>query len=165
MNKNTLRFIIFLVLLAGIGYYFLRSHNNSTSTTNQSQSSITGKTANYSGRGLTKFPDQVLNDTSITVLNLSNNDLTGALPSQIQNLINLQELNVSNNQMTGIPAEVGRLNNLKILNYANNKITGLPNEIGNLTQLQLLDLRGNPNVSQHDLAEIRAKLTKTQIKL
>jgi Leucine-rich repeat (LRR) protein len=65
--------------------------------------------------------------------------------------------------MTGIPAEIGQLSKLRIANFANNKLSGLPLEIGNLTQLETLDLRGNPNLSQHDLDLIRAKIPKTTI--
>jgi Leucine-rich repeat (LRR) protein len=53
--------------------------------------------------------------------------------------------------------------NLKILNFNNNRITGLPMELGNLTGLRTLDLSGN-NVSQQDLAGIKAKLINTEIK-
>ena len=166
MNKRILLIGILLVIGAGAVGYSLRGadNNGSSSTTSTQTNSFKGKTANYSGKGLTEFPKEVLNQTNITVLNLANNNLTGALPSEIQKLINLVELNVSGNQMTGIPAEVGQLRHLQILNYANNQITGLPMELGKLTQLKILDLSGN-NVSQLDLAGIKAKLTKTQIKL
>jgi Leucine-rich repeat (LRR) protein len=144
--------------------------NNQTSTTNSisnstdSSQASSGKTADYSGKGLTEFPKQVLKDNSITKLDISNNNLTGAIPAEIHDLANLEILDLSDNQMTGIPAEVGQLRKLKILDYSNNQITGLPLELGNLTQLQVLDLSGN-NVSQQDIAKIRAKLTNTEIKL
>ncbi len=167
MKKNLVALAIFtLVVLGGFVGYFLRGNNQSSSTQSQSTGQITtnGKVADYSGKDLTTFPKEVLSDRSITVLILANNNLTGALPAEIHDLVNLEQLDASNNLMTGIPAEIGQLKHLKILNYANNKITGLPNELGNLTQLEVLDLRGN-NVSQQDLAQIRAKLTSTQIKL
>lgn len=50
-----------------------------------------------------------------------------------------------------------------IANFANNKLSGLPLKIGNLTQFETLDLRSNPNLSQHDLELIRAKIPKTTI--
>jgi Leucine-rich repeat (LRR) protein len=65
--------------------------------------------------------------------------------------------------MTGIPAEIGQLSKLRIANFANNDISGLPMEIGNLKNLQTLDLRGNPNVSQQDLGQIRQKIPNAQI--
>lgn len=154
--------------IAGSGW-FLFFHNKNSSTggpqsTTGSQST-SANTADYSGQGLSSFPKQVLNNTKITSLNLSNNNLTGALPAEIRTLTNLQTLDVSNNNMTGIPAEIGQLSKLRVLNYANNQITGLPNELGNLSQLQIFDLSGNPKVSQQDLSGIRAKLPNTTIKL
>lgn len=177
MNKTFLAALAIIILgLLGGFYIFTNNKNKSTDnsqttqTTGQSQpSSTTGATsganvADYSGKGLTKFPKEVLSKTNTTVLNLSNNNLTGALPAEIHNLTKLEELYVNDNQMTGIPAEVGQLRHLKILNYANNKITGLPMELGKLTQLQVLDLTGN-NPSQQDISQIKAKLTNTQIKI
>ncbi len=146
---------------------------NHTPKTNQSasqspaasSSKTSGTSLDYSNRGLSKFPKEILNNRSAVSLNLSHNNLTGALPAEIKNLANLQTLDVSYNNMTGIPAEIGQMKNLKVLNYSYNQITGLPLEMGNLTQLQLLDLSGNPNVSQHDLRLIKPKLPDTQIKL
>jgi len=65
-------------------------------------------------------------DTSLKQINVSYNNLTGALPAEIRLLQNLEILNASNNKMTGVPAEVGQLSKLKILNLANNQLTGLP---------------------------------------
>ncbi len=172
MNKKLVLFIITLVIVAGGAGYALRGKKNDSAqgnTTSDSSLGATstqalnsGKTVNYSNKGLSQFPKEVLNKTDTVILDVSNNNLTGAIPAEIHNLVNLEELNLSNNQMTGIPAEVGQLKHLKVLNYANNKITGLPLELGNLTQLRVLDLSGN-NVSQQDLAQIRAKLVNTQI--
>jgi Leucine-rich repeat (LRR) protein len=175
MSNKLLVGLIVILVIAGAGYggYQLRDDKEDTPSSGSSTSSSTetstqpqtkGKTADYSGRGLTSFPKQALSDTSITDLDLSNNALSGALPGEIRNLTNLESLDVSNNNMTGIPAEIGQLRRLKSLNYSNNQITGLPNELGNLTQLEVFDLSGN-NVSQQDLAQIRAKLTNTQFKL
>jgi|SRR3989344_1575345 len=181
MNKTIIGVLATVIVLGGAvfaGYQLRGNNDNSSSSSGSSPDSSTtgsgatsqpstaskGKTADYSGKGLTTFPKAVLSDKSITVLDLSNNNLTGALPAEIHDLANLETLDVSDNQMTGIPAEVGQLKHLKVLNYANNKITGLPNELGNLTQLEIMDLSGN-NVSQQDLAQIRAKLTNTQFKL
>ena len=172
MNKLTKVFLLVMVVaLAGVGGYMIATRvgkQETSSTTGSSTSEVTGAggaIADYSGKGLSVFPKEVLKKTNTTTLNLSNNNLTGALPAEIHDLKNLVSLDVSNNEMTGVPAEVGQLKKLKVLNYANNKLTGLPMELGNLTQLQTLDLSGNPNVSQTDLAKIKAKLTATTIKL
>ncbi|MBN1779345.1 MAG: leucine-rich repeat domain-containing protein [Candidatus Buchananbacteria bacterium] len=125
---------------------------------------VPGETAlDLNGQSLTVVPSDIFNKINLESLNLSNNQLTGALASQIGQLRNLKVLNLSNNQMTGVPAEVGQLQNLEILDLSNNQITGLPNEIGNLKKLKLLNLSGN-NYSQQDLAVIEANLpTDVQI--
>ena len=99
----------------------------------------------------------VFDKTNLTELNVSYNQLTGALPSQIGKLKNLKILNASNNQMTGVPAEVGQLNNLEILDLSNNQLTGLPNELANLKKLKTLNLSGN-QYSEQDLNNIRNSL-------
>lgn len=164
-SKKFLVAIVIAALIGGGAVYLFKNKTNTLVSTSSSTQVTSGASADYSSRGLTSFPQDALNNTNIVSLDLSNNSLTGALPSQIQKLSKLEVLNVSNNNMTGIPAEVGQLSKLKVLNYANNQITGLPNELGNLTQLQTLDLSGNPKLSQQDLNGIRAKLKNTDIKL
>lgn len=159
--------IIAVAILVGIGIGIALFGNN-PSNKNTSPETTTvqqGSSLDYSNRGLTHFPKEILSKTGTTSLNISHNALTGALPAEIKNLRNLQTLDVSYNDMTGIPAEIGQMRSLKVLNYSYNQITGLPMELGNLTQLQVLDLRGNPGVSQQDLSSIRAKLTNTDIRL
>jgi len=113
-------------------------------------------------QSLTQVSQSVFKQTNLVELDLSNNQLTGALPSQIQQLRNLRVLNASGNKMTGVPAEIGQLSKLTELNLSNNQLTGLPMELGNLVSLRRLDLRGNI-VSKQDLDQIRTKLTQTEI--
>ena len=101
------------------------------------------KSLDLSGQGLEKLPSYVLSRTDLEELNISNNKLTGALPSEIGKLTKLKVLNASNNLMTGVPAEVGHLPNLEVLDLSNNQLTGLPNELGQLTKLKVLNLSGN----------------------
>lgn len=110
-----------------------------------------------SGLRLTEVPGDTFEKTDTEELNLSNNNLSGALPSQVGKLQNLKVLNLSNNNFTGVPAEIGSLKNLELLDLSNNSITGLPNELGNLKNLKYLDLTGN-NYSKADLNEIKRNL-------
>lgn len=128
------------------------SNNNSPAPAVQSD-----KILNLSHKNLTKVDMSVFDKTNLTELNVSYNQLTGALPSQIGKLKNLTVLNASNNQMTGVPAEVGQLNNLEILDLSNNQLTGLPNELANLKKLKTLNLSGN-QYSEQDLNIIRNSL-------
>lgn len=156
--------IIVIVLVAG-GIALFGNNPANKNQAPAASSTSQGTALNYSNQGLAHFPKDALSHTDAVSLDLSHNNLTGALPAEIKNLSSLQTLDVSYNSMTGIPAEIGQMHSLRVLNYSYNQITGLPMELGNLTQLQTFDLRGNPNVSQQDLAKIRAKLTNTDIKL
>lgn len=115
---------------------------------------------NYSNRSLSVLPSELLRDTSVEVLDLSNNNLKGALPAEIRLLKKLRILDVSNNQMTGIPAEIGQLEMLEELDYSNNQLTGLPLELGNLKRIKKINFSGNKELSQFDLSKIRAALPK-----
>ena len=115
-----------------------------------------------SGRDLTSVPSYVFDRTDVEELDLSDNRLTGALPSQIQRLRNLRVLDASGNEMTGVPAEVGQLSELQVLDLSDNNLTGLPLELGNLRNLRRLDLRGN-DPSKQDLDAIRAQLKDAEI--
>ena len=87
----------------------------------------------------------LVNLANLEELFLNNNQLTGSIPAQLGNLASLEELNLSNNQLTGsIPAQLGNLANLRVLYLSNNQLTGaIPAELGNLTNLRGLWLHGN----------------------
>lgn len=124
----------------------------------------TASVLDLSGHKLTKVPAYVFGRTDVEHLDLSHNELTGALQAEVRHLQNLKVLDLSNNHFTGVPAEVGQLKNLEILNLSNNQLTGLPYELGNLKNLRVLDLSGNA-YSVADLEVIKKSLpASTQIK-
>ncbi len=115
-------------------------------------------TLDLSNQNLDKLPSYVLSRTNIEGLDISDNNLTGALPAEIRHLSNLKVLDASNNRMTGVPAEVGQLSKLEVLDLSNNQLTGLPNELGNLKRLKVLNLSGN-DYSKQDLDVIQKGLS------
>ncbi len=155
--KKLLLLPIILVLISGCS--LANNTNTKPVLNNNSPTPVLqpDKILNLSHKNLTKVDMSVFDKTNLTELDVSYNQLTGALPSQIGKLKNLKVLNASNNLMTGVPAEVGQLNNLEILDLSNNQLTGLPNELANLKKLKTLNLSGN-QYSEQDLNIIRNSL-------
>ncbi len=118
----------------------------------------TGRKLDLSNQQLTKIPDSVFGQTRLQELDVSHNQLTGAIQAEIRRLQNLRVLDASDNQMTGVPAEVGQLQNLEILDLSNNQLTGLPYELGNLKNLKTLNISGN-SYSERDLTIIQQGLS------
>ncbi|KAL6603208.1 hypothetical protein ACP70R_043569 [Stipagrostis hirtigluma subsp. patula] len=59
------------------------------------------------------------------VLNLCNNNLTGAIPQEIGQLKELDGLNLSSNSLSGeIPPQISNLTSLQVLDLSNNQLTG-----------------------------------------
>ena len=113
--------------------------------------------ADLSSQNLTAVSQEIFSRTGLRELDLSDNQLSGALPAEVRQLQALRILNLSDNQFTGVPAEIGQLRNLEVLDLSNNNLTGLPYELGNLMNLQVLDLSGN-DYSKQDLEIIKASL-------
>ena len=96
-------------------------------------------TAMASWDGITVSGDRV------TKLALSNNELTGSIPSELSQLTSLTSLSLDENQLSGsIPSELGQLTSLTWLWLGENLLTGsIPSELGQLTSLTSLNLDGN----------------------
>ncbi|MFL6192542.1 MAG: leucine-rich repeat domain-containing protein [Thermoanaerobaculia bacterium] len=83
--------------------------------------------------------------TTVTGLDLAENNLVGALPASLKQLTNLRTLRLGLNQISGaLPRELGSLPRLEALDLPFNHITGtLPAELGKLASLESLSLGGN----------------------
>lgn len=163
--KIKLLLALFIATLLLSGCALTKSPTPSTDTspeTTADESTPTDEPAgrselDLSGEGLTKIPGSVFDRTGLEKLDVSDNQLTGAIQAEIRHLQNLKVLNASNNQMTGLPAEIGQLSKLEVLDLSNNQLTGLPYELGNLKNLKVLNISGN-NYSAQDLAIIEQGL-------
>ncbi|XP_049935877.1 putative receptor like protein 25 [Nymphaea colorata] len=83
--------------------------------------------------------------TTLTIIDLSNNLLSGEIPREIGKLKGLYSLNISNNDLTGaIPSSMGNLQTLESLDLSCNHLSGvIPVELSELTFLGVLNLSDN----------------------
>lgn len=91
------------------------------------------------------FPKKVLQLSYLEILDLSFNNLGGALPIDIGfGLKRMHFLSLSHNRLTGgMPSSLGQMSALKNLQLQSNKFTGqIPQEVLDLTELQTVDLSG-----------------------
>lgn len=170
MKNKTLFIIVISLLLGGcsqsppqqstnINTKTINDKNTQVNDTQPVKDTQTNKKLDLSNQNLQKIPEYVFSKKDLEELDVSSNQLTGAIQAEIRHLQNLIILDASNNQMTGVPAEIGQLHNLQVLDLSNNKLTGLPYELGNLQNLKTLDISGN-NYSELDLDIIQKKLPK-----
>jgi len=83
-----------------------------------------------------------LNLSSLTVISLSYNQLTGAIPN-FTNLPNLTMLDLRSNKLSGAIPNFTNLPNLTTLSFYDNQLTGAIPNFTNLPNLTTLDLRDN----------------------
>jgi len=81
----------------------------------------------------------------VTLIDMSNNNLTGTIPSQIFSLTGLFSLNLSHNSLTGkIPNEIGNMKKLESLDFSVNNFQGeIPQDLSSLSFLSYLNLSFN----------------------
>ncbi|CAL0317580.1 unnamed protein product [Lupinus luteus] len=82
---------------------------------------------------------------SLRYMDISKNNIRGAIPSSLGNCTNLTEINLSMNRLTGIiPSELGQLVNIEILDLAHNNLEGpLPPQLSNCAKMDRFDVGFN----------------------
>nr|XP_017225202.1 PREDICTED: LRR receptor-like serine/threonine-protein kinase GSO2 [Daucus carota subsp. sativus] len=80
-----------------------------------------------------------------TLLDLSNNKLSGDIPVSLGLLVGLKLLNISNNRLSGnIPQSFGDLESIQALDLSNNNISGtIPQSFKKLNELSVVDVSNN----------------------
>ncbi|XXG89427.1 hypothetical protein AAC387_Pa12g1425 [Persea americana] len=94
-----------------------------------------------------QFPSSLQNCSSMTGLDLSNNDLSGPLPGKIDHIIPfVVTLDLSSNNFSGnLPAGLGNITYLNILNLQHNQFSGqIPWQVGRLVRLTTFNVADNP---------------------
>ncbi|KAL5727020.1 lysine--tRNA ligase [Ranunculus cassubicifolius] len=92
------------------------------------------------------LPPQVPREhSSLKVLLLGGNELTGSIPISLGNFSALEILDASQNELSGrVPESLGRLSALKTMRLHYNQLSGpIPMSLGSLTNLSILNLRSN----------------------
>lgn len=91
------------------------------------------------------IPMALMQLTSLQILNLNNNQLTGSIPVELAGLKKLLGLHMYGNSLSGvIPSQLGELSQLTILLLNKNKLTGgIPTQLGKLSKLIGLYLADN----------------------
>ncbi|KAL5576308.1 hypothetical protein UlMin_018007 [Ulmus minor] len=93
-----------------------------------------------------KFPRGIKNCSSLTGLDLSNNQLSGTIPSDIARLLPfVTSLDLSNNKFSGeIPKSLSNCNYLNLLKLDHNQLSGsLPMELGLLDRIKSFSVANN----------------------
>ncbi len=92
-----------------------------------------------------RMPSQLGDLSSLGELRLGNNDLSGPIPPELGSLPALTRLDLENNDLSGpIPSQLGGMSNLGVLLLGDNNLSGhLPAQLGNLGKLSYLRIRNN----------------------
>ncbi|CAN0880545.1 Leucine-rich repeat receptor-like serine/threonine-protein kinase BAM1 [Linum grandiflorum] len=91
------------------------------------------------------LPSSLSNFSSLQILLLSHNNFSGSIPSTIGELHQVLKLELSSNSLSGsIPPEIGNCSHLAFLDFSQNNLSGpIPPEISNIHILNYLNLSRN----------------------
>ena len=100
---------------------------------------------NYGTQWDTPWRGVTIDDDRAVALDLSNTELSGAVPPELGDLTRLRYLHLGDNQLSGtIPPELGAMTELDYLHLGGNELSDpIPPELGDLAQLDYLHLGSN----------------------
>ena len=92
-----------------------------------------------------RMPSNLGDLSSLSELRLGNNHLSGPIPSELGKLSLLTRLDLENNDLSGpIPSQLGGMSDLRVLLLGDNNLSGrVPAQLGNLGKLSYLRIRNN----------------------
>jgi Leucine-rich repeat (LRR) protein len=87
------------------------------------------------------LPPSIITLTALKVLDLSHNDVLGAVTEHIGEMVGLRKLQLGYTVLEELPSSIGKLTRLEILDLSCcPAFEALPSSIGKLTRLEILDL-------------------------
>ncbi|ONK58900.1 uncharacterized protein A4U43_C08F880 [Asparagus officinalis] len=94
--------------------------------------------------GLGPSNNKINSSISLQRFYLSNNRISGEIPSSIGQLVNATDFVLDNNRLSGkIPTAIGRMSSLMVLDLSSNNLAKIPTAIGRMSSLMVLDLSSN----------------------
>lgn len=109
----------------------------------------------FSNAYLSKFPDELILNKTITYLELSSNNIN-SLPQNIGNMSQLQYLNLSLNALKKIPSSFSNLNSLTHLYLRSNRFEEFPKVLLECASLETLDISGFHHINiPNDISQLK----------
>lgn len=149
-NNSYFKHYVLIILILGLNSNFVKAQVSESDSlalvalfSSTNGGSWTTSTNWLSSEPVSTWHGVFVSGSRVTQLNLSENNVIGAIPSEIGDLDSLLVMSFSYNQVNSIPNEIGNLEKLIHIDFENNQLSTIPASIGNLTNLTYLNLMLN----------------------